>query len=199
MEKEFEWEEAKKGNEWEIERIVNQYYRLAFKKAYSWIKRNRIDLEEGLSLASLALMKCIRGGSYDTTKGKFSTYVGTAVDNEIRMHLRKKSRRDDVIKFSIDEDVCLPDGTCIRGEYIGGDDSCFEFVEDMIVANSILKSVMDRMSELEGRCIELWLTGMSQRQVAEEVGMSQSYVSRLIRQGRRKLREESLVYEPEVG
>lgn len=193
MEEQFDWKEAKEGNEKEIERIVVQYYKLAFKMAYGWINQKKISLDEGLSLASLALMKCIRSGRYDLKKGKFSTYLGKAVDNEIRMFLRKQNRYNNIIEVSIDEEIPSLEGTVTRGECIGVEED-YGLVEDLLVAHSILDSAKGRMSEIESACMDMWLTGISQTEVAEELSMSKSYVNRLIRQGRRKIEEERLVY-----
>ena len=119
-------------------------------------------------IARLGLWKaCLR---YDETKSKFSTYAVPAIENEIKMELRKKSRKpieislDDLIRDTSDD----ADGLTIFGICIGDQD--VEFV-DTIWADK-------ELTERQKRILSLLYNGMVQADVAREIGISQTMVSR---------------------
>ena len=119
-------------------------------------------------IARLGLWKaCLR---YDETKGKFSTYAVPAIENEIKMELRKKSRKpveislDDLIRDTSDD----ADGLTIFGICMGDQDVGFV---DTIWADK-------ELTERQKRILNLLYKGMVQDDVAREIGISQTMVSR---------------------
>ena len=101
------FELAKQGDEHSIKLLVEQYYRLAYSIAYEWIRKGAIPKDEGISEANLALMNCIRG-NFDPGKGDFTSYLVRAVNNQIRMYLRRK-KRDHMIDY-VDGVIKVRDG-----------------------------------------------------------------------------------------
>lgn len=119
-------------------------------------------------IARLGLWKaCLR---YDETKSKFSTYAVPAIENEIKMELRKMSRKpieislDDFVKDTSDND----DRLTISGICIGEQD--VEFIDTTWVD----KELTDRQK----RILSLLYDGMVQADIAKEIGISQTMVSR---------------------
>ena len=119
-------------------------------------------------IARLGLWKaCLR---YDETKSKFSTYAVPAIENEIKMELRKMSRKpieislDDLIRDTSDD----TDGLTIFGICMGDQD--VEFV-DAIWADK-------ELTERQKRILSLLYDGMVQADIAREIGISQTMVSR---------------------
>ena len=128
---------------------------------------NRLD-DDFKQIARLGLWKaCLR---YDENKGKFSTYAVPAIENEIKMELRKMSRKpietslDALIRDTSDD----TDGLTIFGICMGDQDVGFV---DTIWADK-------ELTERQKRILSLLYKGMVQDDVAREIGISQTTVSR---------------------
>ena len=115
-------------------------------------------------IARLGLWKaCLR---YDETKGKFSTYAVPAIENEIKMELRKMSRKP--IETSLDALIMDTSGLTISGICMGEQD--VGFIDTIWVD----KELTDRQK----RILSLLYDGMVQADIAREVGISQTMISR---------------------
>lgn len=119
-------------------------------------------------IARLGLWKaCLR---YDETKGKFSTYAVPAIENEIKMELRKMGRKP--IEVSLEALVKDTDENSerltISGILIGEQD--VGFVDTIWVD----KELTDRQK----RILSLLYDGMVQADIAREIGISQTTVSK---------------------
>ena len=115
-------------------------------------------------IARLGLWKaCLR---YDETKGKFSTYAVPAIENEIKMELRKMSRKP--IETSLDALIMDTSGLTISEICMGEQD--VGFIDTIWVD----KELTDRQK----RILSLLYDGMVQADIAREVGISQTMVSR---------------------
>ena len=115
-------------------------------------------------IARLGLWKaCLR---YDETKGKFSTYAVPAIENEIKMELRKMSRKP--IETSLEALITDTSGLTISGICMGEQD--IGFVDTIWVD----KELTDRQK----RILSLLCDGMVQADIAKEVGISQTMISR---------------------
>ncbi len=173
------FELAKQGDKHSIELLVEQYYRLAYSIAYEWIRKGAIPKDEGISEANLALMNCIRG-NFDPDKGDFTSYLVRAVDNQIRMYLRREKRDrmidyvDGVIKVE-DEELDVVDGL------IDEDYSIEDIVESSMMVSSVL-DILESDASIKAKevaCLMLRIEGRTCDEIAEMLDMSQSYVSRL--------------------
>lgn len=184
------FERAKKGDEHSTELLVERYYKLAYSVAYDWIRKGVISKDDGLSEAHVALMKCIRGG-YDPERGEFSTYLVRAVDNQIKMYLRRV-RRDSQIQY-VDNHIVLEDGEVDLIDSILDEGRCVEgSVEDKLIIEEIKKILKDRdkLSEKEANCLMMRVQGMTCDEISDRLDLSQSYVSRLSLSAARKIRRE---------
>lgn len=119
-------------------------------------------------IARLGLWKaCL---SYDETKGKFSTYAVPCIANQIKMELRKMGRKP--IEVSLEALVKGTDENSetltISGMLIGEQD--VGFVDTIWVD----KELTDRQKRILG----LLYDGMVQADIAREIGISQTMVSR---------------------
>ena len=115
-------------------------------------------------IARLGLWKaCLR---YDETKGKFSTYAVPAIENEIKMELRKMSRKP--IETSLDALIMDTSGLTISEICMG--EQNVEFVDTIWVD----KELTDRQK----RILSLLYDGMVQADIAREIGISQTMISR---------------------
>ena len=115
-------------------------------------------------IARLGLWKaCLR---YDETKGKFSTYAVPAIENEIKMELRKMSRKP--IETSLDTLIMDTSGLTISEICMG--EQNVGFIDTIWVD----KELTDRQK----RILSLLYDGMVQADIAREIGISQTVISR---------------------
>jgi RNA polymerase sporulation-specific sigma factor len=145
-----------------------------------------LDIEDLISVGSIGLIKAVNSFKYDKNI-KLATYSSRCIENEILMHLRKvlKNRGD----VSIDEPINTEsDGTEIRlGDVICIDqDSNCENELDVGVEKNLLWLAINRLSIREQEIMQLrfglGVVGgeeKTQKEVAEMLCISQSYISRL--------------------
>ena len=153
-----------------------------------------VDLEDLISIGTIGLIKAI--GTYRTDKNiKLATYASRCIENEILMHIRKIASQK--AEVSLDEPINMDyDGNELLLSDILGTD------EDMILRpmedDVDLCVLRQALSELEQREREIVLMRyglygykeLTQKEVAEKLGISQSYISRLEKRIMLRLRKE---------
>ncbi len=196
MSESFRWDLAKDGDPVEVERIVEKYYRVAYKIAHWWAKSGKIEESEALGLANIAIMKCINKGTYDESRGvKFSSYLGSAVHNEIRMFLRKDRKMKERTCFSLDQPLMNADGdtdSITYGDTMTNDITLEDEFNDKYMledALEILHDASDEMTDVEIHCINLHLNGLSIKEISGRLGFSQSYIRKVFISFQDKLKE----------
>ena len=155
-----------------------------------------VDLEDLISIGTIGLIKAI--GTYRTDKNiKLATYASRCIENEILMHIRKIASQK--AEVSLDEPINMDyDGNELLLSDILGTD------EDMILRpmedDVDLCVLRQALSELEQREREIVLMRyglegrkeLTQKEVAQKMGISQSYISRLEKRIMLRLRKELL-------
>ncbi|MEX1031164.1 MAG: RNA polymerase sporulation sigma factor SigK [Paenibacillaceae bacterium] len=153
------------------------------------------DLEDLISIGTIGLIKAIE--NYSTDKGtKLATFASRCVENEILMHLRslKKSRKDVSLHDPIGTDKEGNEITLI--DILGSDgDEVADKVELKIEKSKIynnLDILDDREQEvIRGRFgLDQGGEERTQREIAKELGISRSYVSRIEKRALMKLYHE---------
>lgn len=152
------------------------------------------SLEDLISIGTIGLMKAI--GTYRMEKNiKLATYASRCIENEILMHIRKISNQK--TEVSLDEPINQDgDGNeLLLSDILGtGEDEIFAPLE----AAADLTALRQALGELPGRERELigmryGLDGqkeLTQKEIAQKLGISQSYISRLEKKILGKLRRE---------
>lgn len=153
-----------------------------------------VSVDDLTSIGSLGLIKAVN--SFIPSKNiKFATYASRCVENEILMYLRKQSNRN--VDVSIDDALSVDsDGNelnLIDVLYTDG----YE-VSKNIEQESEKQVLWQSINSLTGRerdiiLMRFGLNGNSektQKEVADEIGISQSYISRLEKRIFKKLRKE---------
>lgn len=152
------------------------------------------SLEDLISIGTIGLMKAI--GTYRMEKNiKLATYASRCIENEILMHIRKISNQK--AEISLDEPINQDgDGNeLLLSDILGTDeDEIFAPLE----AAADLTALRQALGELPGRERELigmryGLDGqkeLTQKEIAQKLGISQSYISRLEKKILGKLRRE---------
>lgn len=132
------------------------------------------------STGIVGLIKAIN--SFDAEKGtKFSTYASNVIRNEILMTFRKKRVN---ISFSLDDTVSLE-----NGEEVSYSDmfSSGEQFEDEIIVKVQYEELLSKLSDRERSIINLfYMYDKTQHEISALTGLSQSYVSRIIKGVRKK-------------
>ncbi len=153
-----------------------------------------INLEDLISIGTIGLIKAI--GTFNPDKNiKLATYASRCIENEILMFLRKKSSHR--TEVSIDEPLNTDwDGNeLLLSDVLGTDgDEVMKPLEDD-VERQLLMDAVSRLDERE-RTIILMRFGLNgyeeltQKEVADLLGISQSYISRLEKRIILRLRRE---------
>ncbi len=139
--------------------------------------------EDLVSIGTIGLIKAVR--SFDPDKNiRLATYASRCIENEILMYLRKMSNRP--AEISIDEPLSADrDGNeLLLSDVISSDE---EPIGEKLARESErlrLMAEIEKLSERERTIMELrfGLKGgreLTQKEVAERIGISQSYISRL--------------------
>lgn len=142
-----------------------------------------INVEDLISIGTIGLIKAINTYKLDK-KIKLATYASKCIENEILMYLRKNSNQKSEV--SIDEPLNVDwDGNeLLLSDILGTDnDVIYRCVEEK-VDRALLKEALDKLSKRERNIMNLRFgltTGneKTQKEVADMLGISQSYISRL--------------------
>lgn len=142
-----------------------------------------IPIEDLISIGTIGLIKAVN--TFDHTKKiKLATYASRCIENEILMQLRRTNRMR--YEVSLDEPLKIDyDGNELLLSDVMGteDDNIYQHLEKD-VDYSLLRIAMGRLSQRERTIVELrfGLCGkeeQTQKEVADLLGISQSYISRL--------------------
>ncbi|MEI7027045.1 RNA polymerase sporulation sigma factor SigK [Paenibacillus sp. y28] len=153
------------------------------------------DLEDLISIGTIGLIKAIE--SFSPDKGtKLATFAARCIENEILMHLRslKKTRKDVSLHDPIGTDKEGNEITLI--DILGTDaDDVVDKVELKIEKSKIYRNldILDAREQevIRGRFgLELGGDERTQREIAKELGISRSYVSRIEKRALMKLYHE---------
>ena len=153
-----------------------------------------LNIEELISIGTVGLMKAVN--TYKADKNiKLATYASRCIENEILMFIRKnQSKRKEI---SIDEPLSVDwDGNeLLLSDIIGSDsDVVFRDMEEL-EEKKILLDAVSGLSKRERVIIEMryGLLGgeeLTQKEVADTLGISQSYISRLEKKIMQRLRKK---------
>ena len=186
-------DDLEQGSEDAKQRLIEHNLRLVVFIARRF-ENTGINLEDLISIGTIGLIKAI--GTYRRDKNiKLATYSSRCIENEILMYIRKISNQK--TEVSLDEPINMDyDGNeLLLSDILGTDDNIvtgrMEDEVDLQLLRQALNELPDRERELvlmryglEGR------VEMTQKEVAQKMGISQSYISRLEKKIMMKLRKE---------
>lgn len=153
-----------------------------------------VNLEDLISIGTIGLIKAI--STYRLEKNiKLATYASRCIENEILMHIRKiSSQRTEI---SLDEPINMDyDGNeLLLSDILGTDEDMIlrplEDDVDLCVLRQAVKELPEREREIVVKRFGLYgHKELTQKEVAQEMGISQSYISRLEKRIMLKLRKE---------
>lgn len=171
-----------KKDDFAKKRLVERNLRLVVYIAKKF-ENSGVNIEDLISIGAIGLMKAIN--SFNSEKNiKLATYASRCIENEILMHLRKIQRTKSEV--SIDEPINIDsEGNDLAlADILGSDtDSLHKQVEDTDNKKIIDKAILG-LEEREKTIMQLRYgffgkKELTQKEVADKLGISQSYISRI--------------------
>ena len=160
-----------------------------------------VGVEDLISIGTIGLIKAIN--TFNPEKNiKLATYASRCIENEILMYLRRNNKTR--LEVSIDEPLNVDwDGNeLLLSDILGTDeDVIYHDLEDE-TEKQLLLSAISRLTPREQQIVELRYglqneegTEMTQKEVADLMGISQSYISRLEKKIMKRLKKEIVRFE----
>ncbi len=142
-----------------------------------------VDLDDLVSVGTIGLIKAVN--SFNSEKNiKLATYASRCIENEILMHLRKTVRIKSEVSFDEPLNTDWEGNELMLSDVMGTDgDVVYKRIENGVDAE-LLGVALTKLNDREREIMELryGLSGgeeKTQREVADTLGISQSYISRL--------------------
>ena len=162
-----------------------------------------VNVEDLISIGSIGLIKGIN--TFKTDKNiKLATYASRCIENEILMYLRRNSNKNRS-EVSIDEplNVDWEGNELLLSDILGTEvDVIYKGIEEEVDRN-LLNTAMEVLTERERQIVKMrfGLMGpdvdeMTQKEVADLLGISQSYISRLEKKIIKRLHKEMSRFLP---
>ena len=155
-----------------------------------------INIEDLISIGTIGLIKAV--GTYRLDKNiKLATYASRCIENEILMYLRKNASRKGEVSFDEHLNTVWDGNELLLSDVLGTDaDTVMRPIEED-VDRSLLAQAIRILSPREKQIITLrfGLGGgkeQTQKEVADQLGISQSYISRLEKRIIQRLKKEIL-------
>lgn len=154
-----------------------------------------IDVEDLISIGTIGLIKAVN--TFKLNKNiKLATYASRCIENEILMYLRKNNKKKTEVSFDEPLNVDLDGNELLLSDVLGTEnDEIYKIIEEEI-DKDLLVMALDRLSDREKQIMELrfGLTTRgrekTQKEVANMLGISQSYISRLEKKIISRLKKE---------
>ena len=153
-----------------------------------------VDADDLISVGTIGLIKAVN--SFNSEKNiKLATYASRCIENEILMHLRRTVRLKAEVSFDEPLNTDWEGNELLLSDVMGTDgDVVYKKIESS-VEGDLLKEALKRLNGREREIIEMryGLTGedeLTQKEVADKLGISQSYISRLEKKIISRLKKE---------
>ena len=160
-----------------------------------------VGVEDLISIGTIGLIKSIN--TYNPGKNiKLATYASRCIENEILMYLRRNSKTK--MEVSIDEPLNVDwDGNeLLLSDILGTDEDVIYRDMEEEVERKLLNRAIRKLSDRERTIVELRFglnsrdgEEKTQKEVADMLGISQSYISRLEKKIMKRLRREIVRFE----
>ena len=160
-----------------------------------------VGVEDLISIGTIGLIKAIN--TFNVEKNiKLATYASRCIENEILMYLRRNNKTK--LEVSIDEPLNVDwDGNeLLLSDILGTDEDVIYRDLEEETERTLLNTAIDRLNHREQRIVRLRYglgseneDEMTQKEVADLLGISQSYISRLEKKIMKRLKKEIVKYE----
>lgn len=141
------------------------------------------NLEDLISIGTIGLIKAVR--TFCPEKNiKLATYASRCIENEILMYLRKVSQMKNEVSIEDPINTDSEGNELLFSDVLGSNSEDLNFKLEQEDENKVLLEIVNKLSKREKMIVELrfGLFGKkesTQKEVADSLGISQSYISRL--------------------
>nr|WP_330389550.1 RNA polymerase sporulation sigma factor SigE [Geosporobacter ferrireducens] len=153
-----------------------------------------VGVEDLISIGTIGLIKAVN--TFDPEKKiKLATYASRCIENEILMYLRRNSKAKAEISFDEPLNIDWDGNELLLSDILGTDnDLIYKFLEEEI-DKELLEIALKKLTKREKKIMELRFglnngEEKTQKEVADMLGISQSYISRLEKRIITRLRKE---------
>jgi RNA polymerase sporulation-specific sigma factor len=153
-----------------------------------------VGIEDLVSIGTIGLIKAVN--TFDPAKKiKLATYASRCIENEILMYLRRNNRTRSEVSFDEPLNIDWDGNELLLSDVLGTEnDVIYKYIEDE-VDKKLLHLALQKLSGRERKIMELRFglnNGMekTQKEVADRLGISQSYISRLEKRIISRLKKE---------
>ena len=160
-----------------------------------------VGVEDLISIGTIGLIKAIN--TFNPGKNiKLATYASRCIENEILIYLRRTNKTK--MEVSIDEPLNVDwDGNeLLLSDILGTDEDVIYKDLEMETEKGLLNAAINRLNPRERKIVELRFglnneegDEMTQKEVADLLGISQSYISRLEKKIMKRLKKEIVRFE----
>ncbi len=153
-----------------------------------------INVEDLISVGTIGLIKAVNTFAPEK-KIKLATYSSRCIENEILMYLRRNNKIKTEISFYEPLNIDWDGNELLLSDILGTDSNVvYNYIEEE-VDKQLLGIAMDKLNSREKEIIELrfglnGITEKTQKEVADMLGISQSYISRLEKRIIKRLKKE---------
>lgn len=153
-----------------------------------------IGIEDLVSIGAIGLIKAVN--TFDVHKNiKLATYASRCIENEILMYLRRNAKLKFEVSFDEPLNVDWDGNELLLSDILGTEPDVVYTEIEGSVEKDLMKECIDRLCDRERMIMEMrfGLNGQkekTQKQVADYLGISQSYISRLEKRIIKQLRTE---------
>lgn len=149
------------------------------KKYYS----QSADQEDLISIGTIGLIKAVNTFKVDKNI-KLATYASRCIENEILMYLRRSTKRKSEVSLDEPLNVDWDGNELLLSDILGTENDIVSQHLEEEVNRSLLYSAMEKLTPRERELMEMRFglkngKEMTQKEVADKLGISQSYISRL--------------------
>lgn len=155
-----------------------------------------VGIEDLISIGTIGLIKAV--GTYKPSKNiKLATYASRCIENEILMHLRKIASLKSEVSFDEPLNTDWDGNELLLSDILGTENDLVMRPIEADVDRKLLSDAMEKLNERERSIITMrfGLDGSperTQKEVADYLGISQSYISRLEKRIISRLKREIL-------
>ncbi|MCR6853364.1 RNA polymerase sporulation sigma factor SigE [Paenibacillus jamilae] len=153
-----------------------------------------VNIEDLISIGTIGLIKAVNTFNPEK-KIKLATYASRCIENEILMHLRRNNKNRSEVSFDEPLNIDWDGNELLLSDVLGTDDDIITKDLEATVDRHLLMKALHQLNDREKQIMELrfGLAGgeeKTQKDVADMLGISQSYISRLEKRIIKRLRKE---------
>ena len=185
------------GEDWERERAKSELIQRNLRLVVYIAKKfdnTGVDNDDLVSIGTIGLIKAINSFRADKNI-KLATYASRCIENEILMYLRRTARLKSEVSFDEPLNTDFEGNELLLSDVLGTSADCVYGDVEANAEKQQLKEALKKLTDRERKimCLRFGLGGgdeMTQKDVADLLGISQSYISRLEKKIIARLKKE---------